>query len=83
MKIRKGDKVIVISGKDKGKTGTVSLALPKESKVVVEGMNTMKKHQKPRKGGQKGQIVDRPMPMHVSNVMLLDKSGKRTRTRAK
>ena len=79
MKIKKGDKVIVISGTDKGKTGTVTLAIPKSNQVVVEGLNMKKKHEKPR-GNKKGQIVERAMPLHVSNVMIVDpKSGKGTR----
>jgi large subunit ribosomal protein L24 len=80
MKIKKGDKVVVISGKDKGKTGTVTLALPKENMVLVEGVNIKKKHQKPRRGGQKGQVVEKSLPVHVSNVMIVDpKGGKATR----
>lgn len=80
MKIKKNDKVIVTAGKDKGKTGTVTLAIPKENKVIVEGVNMRKKHQKPRRGGQQGQILEKALPIHVSNVMLVDpKSGKPTR----
>jgi len=80
MKIRKGDKVVVISGKDKGKTGAVTLAFPKTNMVLVEGVNVKKKHQKPRRGGQKGQVVDKGYPIHVSNVMIVDpKGGKPTR----
>lgn len=79
MKIRKGDKVIIITGTDKGKTGTVTTAFPKTNQVVVEGLNMKKKHQKPR-GNRKGQIVERAMPLNVSNVMLVDpKTGKGTR----
>ncbi len=80
MKIKKNDKVIVIAGKDKGKTGTVTMAFPKVDQVLVEGVNIKKKHQKPRRGGQKGQVVEKSLPIHVSNVMLVDpKTGKRTR----
>ncbi len=80
MKIRKDDKVIVIAGKDKGKTGKVLKAMPKEDKVVVEGVNMKKKHQRATRGGQKGQIIDKVFPIHVSNVMLLDpKNSKPTR----
>lgn len=79
MKIKKGDKIIIITGTDKGKTGTVTTAFPKENKILVEGLNMKKKHQKPR-GNKKGQIVDRAMPFHVSNAMLVDpKTGKGTR----
>lgn len=68
MKIKKNDKVKVITGKDKGKTGTVVKALPKENKVVVSGVNVLKKHQKPQKSGQKGQLIEKTMPVNVSNV---------------
>jgi large subunit ribosomal protein L24 len=78
MKIKKGDSVIIIAGKDKGKTGKVLAAFPKESKVLVEGMNIIKKHQKAKKSGAKGQIVDKAMPLHVSNVMI-NEGGKRAR----
>jgi len=80
MKIKTGDNVIVISGKDKGKTGKVTRALPKEYAVVVGGVNMKKKHTKPRKANQKGQIVEFAAPIHVSNVQLVDpKTGKGTR----
>lgn len=82
MKIKKGDKVIVIAGKDKGKTGTVHQALPRENKVILDGLNLAKKHIKPVRKGDKGQVVEKPMPIHVSNVALVDpKSGKPTRVR--
>ncbi len=79
MKIKKGDNIIVIAGKDKGKVAKVIRAFPSENKVLVEGVNISKKHQKARKSGEKGQIIDKAMPMHVSNVMLND-GGKRVRT---
>lgn len=80
MKIRKDDKVIVISGKDKGKTGSVLKAFPAENKVLVEGVNIKKKNQKPTRSGQKGQIIEKAYPFNVSNVMLVDpKTGKPTR----
>ncbi len=69
MHIKKGDTVLVLSGDDKGKTGKVLIAMPREGKAVVEGINTVKKHERPRKQGQKGQVVDRPMPMHVSKLV--------------
>ena len=79
MKIKKGDKVIVITGKDKGKTGEVVKAMPKENKVVVAGVNMAKRHQKPSQENAGG-IVSKEMPIHVSNVALIDpKSGKATR----
>lgn len=83
MKIKKGDKVIVISGKDRGKTGTVSRAFPKTDMVLIEGVNIKKKHQKPRgRNARKGQILEKAHPIHVSNVMIVDpKEGKRTRIR--
>ena len=70
-----------MSGKDKGKTGTVSKAMPKENRVLVEGVNMKKKHQKPRgRGARRGQILEKALPLHVSNVMLVDpKTGKGTR----
>jgi len=68
MQIKKDDKVIVLTGKDKGKTGSVTKAFPKDNKVIVSGVNVLKVHQKPRKGGEKGQIIDKTMPIHVSNV---------------
>lgn len=85
MKIKKGDTVQVISGKDRGKTGTVSAAFPKENRVLVEGVNMKKKHQKPRgRNARKGQMIEKALPIHVSNVMLVDpKSGKRTRVGVK
>ena len=78
MKIKKGDHVIVISGKDKGKEGEVVRALPKDDKVVVNGVNTAKKHQKAQRQNQQAGIIDVDMPVHVSNVMLVHK-GKPTR----
>lgn len=72
MKIKKGDNVIVISGKDKGKTGKVSRALPRENKIIVPGINVKKIHKRPTKSGQKGQIIDQASPMDVSNVMIVD-----------
>jgi large subunit ribosomal protein L24 len=68
MHIKKDDKVIVLTGKDKGKTGSVLEAFPKENKVIVSGINMLKKHQKPRKSGEKGQILEKAMPMSASNV---------------
>ncbi len=73
MHVKKDDKVIVLTGKDKGKTGTVVKAFPKINKVIVSGVNILKTHQKPRRGGEKGQIIDKTMPIHASNVR---KTGK-------
>ncbi len=68
MNIKKDDNVIILAGKDKGKSGKVIKAMPKIHKVIVAGINMMKKNQKPRKQGQKGQIVEVTMPIDVSNV---------------
>ena len=68
MHVKRDDKVIVLTGKDKGKTGSVIKSFPKENKVVVSGVNVLKVHQKARKSGEKGQIIDKTMPIHVSNV---------------
>lgn len=80
MKIKKGDLVLVISGKDKGKKGKVLRALPKERKVLVEEVNLRKKHRKPRKMGERGQIIQLPGPIDISNLKLIcSKCGKATR----
>jgi large subunit ribosomal protein L24 len=80
MKLKKGDNVIILTGKDKGKKSKIVLVLTKENKVLVEGINMMKKHQRPRKGGEKGSMKDIAMPMNASNVAILDpKTGKATR----
>ncbi|MBP6883654.1 MAG: 50S ribosomal protein L24 [Candidatus Pacebacteria bacterium] len=68
MKLKKGDNIIVITGKDKGKKGKIVRSLVKDNKVVVEGINMMKKHQRPRKSGETGQILSIAMPIHASNV---------------
>lgn len=76
MKIKKGDKVIVLAGKDKGKTGEVSQTLPRENKVVVSGVNMVKRHTKPTEGNAGG-IVSKETPIHISNVAIVDpKTGK-------
>jgi large subunit ribosomal protein L24 len=72
MHVKKGDKVKVIAGKDKGKTGVISRALPKEDKVVVDGIALVKRHTKGRPG-QVGHIAERPRPIHVSNVARIEK----------
>jgi len=71
MKIHKGDTVLIISGKDKSRKGKVLEAFPKEGRILVEGMNLRKKHQRPKKSGEKGQIVELPRPIHISNVKLV------------
>jgi len=84
MKIHKNDNVLVIAGKDKGKTGKVVKAIPKENKVVVEGVGMVKKHQRPTRSGQKGQVIEKAMPIHVSNVRLADvKKPKKTKVATK
>jgi large subunit ribosomal protein L24 len=80
MKLRKGDEVEVIAGKDRGKRGKVSSVFPSEDKVIVDGVNVMKKHRKARRDGAKGERVEMPFPIHVSNVMLVcPHTGKPTR----
>lgn len=68
MKVKKGDKVIVITGKDKGKTGVILKAFPKDFSVLVEGVNKKKIHKRPRKSNEKGKIIEQDTPIHVSNV---------------
>lgn len=78
--VKKEDTVIVITGKDKGKKGRIIAAYPRQNRVLVEGVNLVKKHQKPTQQNPQGGILDQEAPIHVSNVMLLDpKSGKPTR----
>lgn len=72
MKIKKNDNVIVIAGKDKGKTGKIVKAFPADMMVIVEGVNMKKKHQRATKANSKGQVIEKALPIHVSNVMLLD-----------
>lgn len=83
-KIRRNDTVTVLSGKDRGKSGTVRQVLPKKERVVVEGLNLVKKHQRPTQQAgvpQPGAIVTREAPLHVSNVMLVCREcGRPTRT---
>jgi len=80
MHVKKGDKVMVISGKDKGKTGVILAAFPKQERVLVEGINMVKKHAKPSQINPQGGIVNQEAPIHVSNVMIIDpKSGEPTR----
>ncbi|MFS8630688.1 MAG: 50S ribosomal protein L24 [Bacillales bacterium] len=80
MHVKKGDKVMVITGKDKGKTGVILAAFPKKQRVIVEGINIVKKHTKPSPANPQGGIIDIEAPIHVSNVMPLDpKTGEPTR----
>ncbi len=71
MKVKKGDRVRVLSGKDRGKEGEVITALPKQGKVIVDGVNVAKKHQKPRSATEQGGIIDKDMPIEVSNVAVV------------
>jgi large subunit ribosomal protein L24 len=71
LNIKKGDKVLILTGKDKGKDGTVSRALPQNEKVIVEGLNVVKKHVRPQGQTRQGGIIEKAMPIHVSNVMLV------------
>lgn len=77
MHIKKGDKVIVITGKEKGKTSTVVSVDREKNRVVLEGLNLVKKHTKPAKAGEKGGIISVAMSMHASNVKLADKTAKK------
>lgn len=77
MHIKKGDIVKILTGKDKGKTGKVLKAFPKLDKVLVEGVNIYKKHEHARKEGQKGQVVERSVPIQVSNVMNIESLKKK------
>ncbi|WP_342599461.1 50S ribosomal protein L24 [Psychrobacillus sp. FSL H8-0483] len=84
MHVKKGDKVKVISGKDKGKTGVILTAFPKKDRVLVEGVNIVKKHMKPNQANPQGGIVSQEAAIHVSNVMLIDpKTGEPTRVGSK
>ena len=77
MKLKKGDKVMVISGRDKGKKGEISVVLPKTNQVVIEGINTVKKHTKPSAKEPKGGIVSREKPILASKVMAIDSASGR------
>src|SRR3990170_4357231 len=75
LKIRRDDQVLVISGKDRGKTGRVVEVDPKKDRVYVEGLNIVKRHQRPRPGStDPGGVIEKPGPIHISNVMLIDPS---------
>jgi large subunit ribosomal protein L24 len=76
MHVKKGDKVIVIAGKEKGKSSTVVSVDKENNRVVLEGLNMMKKHTRPKKAGEKGGIIDMAMPIHASNVKLAEKKAK-------
>jgi large subunit ribosomal protein L24 len=81
-KIRKGDKVVVLSGRDKGKTGEVTRAMPKDGKVIVSGVNIATRHRKPTQTNPQGGLERREAPMHVSKVAIADpKTGQPSRVR--
>ena len=82
MRIKKGDKVVVIAGSEKGKEGTITKVLPKEEKVIVGGVNMVKKHVKPNQSEPEGKITEKEAPIHVSNVALVDTKTK-TATKVK
>ena len=82
MKVKKGDTVVVIAGKDRGSKGKVIAAYPRQDKVLVEGVNRVKKHTRIRttqRGAKTGGIVTQEAPIHVSNVLIIDSDGKPTR----
>jgi large subunit ribosomal protein L24 len=70
MKLKKGDEVVVLAGKDVGRRGTITRVLPSSDRVIVDGMNMVKKHQKPTRATMQGGIIDKEMPIHISNVAL-------------
>jgi large subunit ribosomal protein L24 len=76
LKIKKGDKVVVITGKDKGKTGEVTLVMPKEGRVVVQGVNVVRRHQR-QTAQQQGGIITKEAPIHISNVAHIDPNSER------
>ncbi|MFC3076844.1 50S ribosomal protein L24 [Phenylobacterium terrae] len=78
-KIKKGDRVVVLTGKDKGKTGSVLKVFPKEQRVLVEGLNMVQRHTRPSQGDPQGGIKNKEAPLHVSNVAVADSKGKPTR----
>ncbi len=81
MHVKRGDEVLVIAGKEKGKRGKIRQSLPRESRVIVEGLNVVKRHMKARGPGKPGGIIDKEAPIHVSNVMLICPScGRASRT---
>ncbi len=71
MKVKKNDTVLIISGKYRGRKGKILKAFPKKDKVLIDGVNLRKKHQKPKKTGDKGQIIEVPAPIHISNVKII------------
>ena len=78
-KIRKGDRVVVLAGKDKGREGKVQKVFPKEQRVLVEGLNMVQRHTRPSQLDPQGGIKNKEAPLHVSNVAVVDSNGKATR----
>ena len=78
-KIKKGDRVVVLTGKDKGKTGSVTKVWPKECRVLVEGINIVQRHTRPTQLDPQGGIKNKEAPLHLSNVAIVDANGKPTR----
>jgi large subunit ribosomal protein L24 len=78
-KIKKGDRVILLTGKDKGRTGNVTKVMPKDSRVVVSGLNMVQRHTRPSQGDPQGGIKHKEASVHVSNVAIVDSNGKPTR----
>lgn len=82
MKIKKGDTVLVIAGKNRGTTGKVERVIPKKDMLVIDGVNVVKKHRKANQQSRSGQIVEKSMPIHVSNVKLADAKKKAAKKKA-
>jgi len=78
-KIKKGDRVVLLTGKDKGRTGNVTKVMPKDSRVVVSGLNMVQRHTRPSQGDPQGGIKHKEASVHVSNVAIVDSNGKPTR----
>ena len=78
-KIKKGDRVILLTGKDKGRTGNVTKVMPKDSRVVISGLNMVQRHTRPSQGDPQGGIKHKEASVHVSNVAIVDSNGKPTR----
>ena len=78
-KIKKGDRVVLLAGKDKGRTGNVTKVMPKDSRVVVSGLNMVQRHTRPSQGDPQGGIKHKEASVHVSNVAIVDSNGKATR----
>ena len=78
-KIRKGDRVVVLTGKDKGREGSVTKVWPKDERVLVSGLNMVQRHTRPSQGDPQGGIKNKEAPLHVSNVAVVDSKGKPTR----